>query len=97
MVVQISIHEALIEVFDIRIPRCLAQRPWKTNENQPGQQEYDESRLYRALGEIAPVEFARQRSLKRKSGRENMADEQPWGWLQKAEPVTELKTHLGTG
>ena len=39
------------------------------------QQEYNESRPHRALGEIAPVEFARQHWLNWKSKRENTADD----------------------
>lgn len=39
------------------------------------QQEYNESRPHRALGEIAPVEFARQHWLNWKSERENTADD----------------------
>ena len=38
-------------------------------------QEYNESRPHSALGEISPTEFARQHSLGRESGRENMADD----------------------
>jgi putative transposase len=38
-------------------------------------QEYNESRPHRALGEIAPAEFAHQQWLKRESSTENIADD----------------------
>jgi putative transposase len=39
------------------------------------QQEYNESRPHRALGEIPPVEFARHHWLKKESGKENTVDD----------------------
>lgn len=39
------------------------------------QQEYNESRPHRALGEISPAEFARQHWLKQESGIEKRADD----------------------
>jgi putative transposase len=38
-------------------------------------QEYNESRPHRALGEIAPAEFARQHSTRGESDIENRADD----------------------
>lgn len=39
------------------------------------QQEYNESRPHRALGETAPAEFAHQHWMKQESRRENTADD----------------------